>query len=192
MKKPREKNRALALLLVFLCVYSVLVSSVVADDVRDDAAKRLRIEVLYKDYQKDFTDVVAVSAERAITLAGPERLLFVDVRKQAEQEVSMLPGAITDKEFLKNPGAYKGHLVIAYCTIGYRSGEFARKLQKKEIPVLNLRGGILAWIHAGGKVYKQGKAVTPRTRLWQKVGPGTVSLQINQRINFLNTKLNFS
>jgi hypothetical protein len=25
--------------------------------------------------------------------------------------------------------------------------------------VLNLRGGILAWIHAGGKVYKQGKAV---------------------------------
>ena len=91
--------------------------------------------------------------------ADPERLLFVDVRKEAEQEVSMLPGAITDKEFLKKPGAYRDRLVIAYCTIGYRSGGFAQKLQKKSIPVLNLQGGILVWLHAHGKVYKHGKAV---------------------------------
>ena len=28
-------------------------------------------------------------------------------------------------------------------------------LEKAGIPVYNLRGGILAWIHAGGKVYDQ-------------------------------------
>jgi sodium/bile acid cotransporter 7 len=60
---------------------------------------------------------------------------------------------------MKKPEAYRDHLVISYCTIGYRSGELAQKLQKKDIPVLNLGGGILAWLHAGGKVYKQGKAV---------------------------------
>jgi rhodanese-related sulfurtransferase len=159
MKKPWEKNRAFALLLVLIFACSILVSNVVADEVRDDSAKRRRIEALYKDYQNDFPNVADISAERAMTPADPERILFVDVRKQAEQEVSMLPGAITDKEFLKKSGAYRDRLVIAYCTIGYRSGEFAQKLRKKGIPVLNLRGGILAWLHAGGKVYKQGKAV---------------------------------
>ena len=157
--KNSKKNGAFVLLLVFLCVCSFLVPGVVADEIRDDAAKRRRIDALYKDYQKNFPHVADISAERVMTPADPERLLFVDVRKQAEQEVSMLPGAITDKEFLKKPGAYRDRLVIAYCTIGYRSGGFAQKLQKKSIPVLNLQGGILVWLHAHGKVYKHGKAV---------------------------------
>jgi sodium/bile acid cotransporter 7 len=159
MKKPGGSSRTFALLLGFICVCSVLASRVVAYEVRDDAAKQRRIEALYKDYRKDFPGVADISAERAMTTAEPERILFVDVREQAEQDVSMLPGAITDNEFLKKPTAYKDHLVVAYCTIGYRSGKFAQKLRKKEIPVLNLRGGILAWLHAGGKVYKQGQAV---------------------------------
>jgi sodium/bile acid cotransporter 7 len=159
MKKPWKNYRAFALLLVLIFACYSLVSNVVADEVRDDAAKLRRIEALYKNYRKDFPDVSDISAEQAMTPADPERLLFVDVRKQAEQAVSMLPGAITDKEFLKKPEAYRDHLVISYCTIGYRSGELAQKLQKKDIPVLNLGGGILAWLHAGGKVYKQGKAV---------------------------------
>jgi rhodanese-related sulfurtransferase len=159
MKKPGGKNRALALLLAFVCVCSAPASSVVAAEIPDDAAKRHMIQALYEDYQKDFPGVADISAAQVMISAGSERLLFVDVRKPAEQEVSMLPGAITDREFLKNPAAYQDHLVIAYCTIGYRSAEFARKLQKKEIAVLNLRGGILAWLHAGGKVYNRGQAV---------------------------------
>jgi hypothetical protein len=65
----------------------------------------------------------------------------------------MLPGAITEKEFMDNFKSYQDHIKIAYSTISYRSGKFAQKLQKEGIPVYNLRGGILAWVHDGGKVY---------------------------------------
>ena len=59
----------------------------------------------------------------------------------------------TENEFIKDPAKYKDAVKIAYCTISYRSGKFAQKLQKKGIPVYNLKGGILAWVHDGGKVY---------------------------------------
>jgi len=36
---------------------------------------------------------------------------------------------------------------------------FAQELGKQNVDVLNLRGGILAWLHAGGRVYRQGRAV---------------------------------
>ena len=67
----------------------------------------------------------------------------------------MLPGAITEKEFMDNFKSYDDYVKIAYCTISYRSGIFAQKLQKEGIAVYNLRGGILAWVHDGGKVYNQ-------------------------------------
>jgi sodium/bile acid cotransporter 7 len=35
----------------------------------------------------------------------------------------------------------------------------AEKLQKQDIRMVNLRGGILAWLHAGGAVYRDGKPV---------------------------------
>ena len=160
MNIPGANTRALALLLGFVWACSFHASPVVAAEIPADAAKRHMIEALYEDYRKDFPGVADISAEQAMISADSERLLFVDVRKQAEQEVSILPGAITDREYLKNPAAYRDHLVIAYCTIGYRSAEFAHKLhQEQEIPALNLRGGILAWLHAGGKVYKKGQAV---------------------------------
>jgi sodium/bile acid cotransporter 7 len=69
----------------------------------------------------------------------------------------MLSGAITDKAFLENPTAYEDYRVIGYCTISYRSGKLAQRLKQRGIHMLNLRGGILAWLHAGGKVYKDGK-----------------------------------
>ena len=68
-------------------------------------------------------------------------------------EVSMLPHAITQEEFLKDPGKYKDKTVVAYCTISYRSGKFAEEMAKKGIPILNLKGGLLAWVLEGGKVY---------------------------------------
>ena len=67
----------------------------------------------------------------------------------------MLPGAISVKEFLRNYKSYDDHVKIAYCTISYRSGKFAEKYQNESIPVYNLRGGMLAWLHEGGKIYDQ-------------------------------------
>ena len=91
----------------------------------------------------------------------------MDIRKSKEQKVSILPGALTEKEFNKNVEKYRDHTIIGYCTISYRSGKLARKLKKRGIRMLNLKGGLLAWVHEGGKVY-DAKGETKRVHVYQK------------------------
>ena len=123
-----------------------------ADDM-SDAEKRAKIEAMYKNYKKDFPDVQDIGPAEAMRLLQEGKALFIDVREEKEQQVSMLPGAVTEKQFLENPGQYRGRTLIAYCTISYRSGKLAARLKKEGIPILNLRGGLLAWVHDGGRVY---------------------------------------
>ena len=120
-----------------------------------DEVKRQKIEDLYNGYKKQFPDVQDLSVQNAMNLAADRRTVLIDIREPGEQQVSMLPGAITEKEFMNNPSKYKDAVKIAYCTISYRSGKFAQKLQENRIAVYNLRGGILAWVHDGGKIYDQ-------------------------------------
>jgi rhodanese-related sulfurtransferase len=121
-----------------------------------DAEKRQKIEAMYKGYKQKFPEVQDISPREAMKLAEGGKVVFIDVRQTKEQAISMLPGAIPDKEFLKNPDKYKDYVKIAYCTISYRSGKFAQKLRKDHIIVYNLQGGLLAWVHDGGKVYHNG------------------------------------
>ena len=41
---------------------------------------------------------------------------------------------------MKNTDAYRNYTIVAYCTIGYRSGKFVEKLQKRVFRHLILRG----------------------------------------------------
>ncbi|UCD79835.1 MAG: rhodanese-like domain-containing protein [Desulfobacterales bacterium] len=127
----------------------------VSSDDLTDAVKRQKVESLYNGYHNKFPEVLDVTPQQAMNLIADQKSVFIDIREPDEQQVSMLPGAITEKEFLNNFKSYEDHVKIAYCTISYRSGKFAQKLQKEGIPVYNLRGGILAWVHDGGKVYNQ-------------------------------------
>ena len=127
----------------------------VSSDDLTDAVKRQKVEQLYNGYHAKFPDVLDVTPQQAKQLIADQKSVFIDVREKNEQQVSMLPGAITEKEFMDNFKSYDDYVKIAYCTISYRSGMFAQKLQKQGIPVYNLRGGILAWVHDGGKVYNQ-------------------------------------
>lgn len=124
-----------------------------AADAAADAKKRARIEAMYRGYQKDFPEVEGIDPPEAMQLMREGKAVFVDVREPEEQRVSMLPGAITEQELLKNIQKYKDRILIGYCTISYRSGKLAQKLRDRGIVMLNLRGGLLAWVHAGGKVY---------------------------------------
>ena len=128
--------------------------SLSSDDL-NDGDKRQKIEDMYNGYKKQFPDVRDLSAQTVMILTAEQKAVLIDIREPREQQVSMLPGAVTEKEFMNNPAKYKDAVKIAYCTISYRSGKFAQKLQEKGIPVYNLRGGILAWVHAGGKIYDQ-------------------------------------
>ena len=150
--------------IILICVVGLLSvvsfsDSLGADISLADRVKQQKIDELYEYYKRGFRGVADVSAGQILQLTGREKVIFVDIRKAKEQVVSMLPGAITEKEFRKNPGTYKGYHIIGYCTIGFRSGKLARKFEKKGIRMFNLRGGILAWLHAGGTVYKDGEPV---------------------------------
>ncbi len=127
-----------------------------AADRMNDAEKRAKIEAMYRNYKKDFADVEDIEPAAAMQLLKEDRALFIDVRDEREQEISMLPGAVTEKEFLRDPAKYGGRTLIGYCTISYRSGKLAAKLKKEGILLLNLRGGMLAWIHDGGKLCDRG------------------------------------
>ena len=74
-----------------------------------------------------------------------ERFVIVDVRAKSETDVSIIPGAITKAEFEKTKSQHQGKMVIAYCTVGCRSGTFAKKLRSNGWNAWNYKGSILDW-----------------------------------------------
>ena len=123
---------------------------------RTDDWKRERIEELYAEYRASFPDVPQVTVAQLLTESGVGKVVIVDSRATAEQEVSMIPGAIPASQFDRQSGRYKDRKVVVYCTIGYRSGLYAKKLVERGYRAANLKGGILAWVHAGQSVAGRG------------------------------------
>ena len=78
-----------------------------------------------------------------------EPLQFVDVRSEEEMAVSMLPGAITRREYERNPEAYEDARIVPYCTVGARSGKYTRELRERGITAVNYRGSIIDWVEHG-------------------------------------------
>jgi len=136
-------------------------------DPADDGERHQKIESMYSDYKKrSFPGVIDVEPRLAMDLAKRGSVVFVDVRTPEEQRVSMIPGAVTDAHFVENVEKYKDDIIIGYCTISYRSGKLARKLREERgITMYNLRGGLLAWTHDGGKVVDQ-KGETKRIHVY--------------------------
>lgn len=98
---------------------------------------------------------ISVDEVRA-RLARGDQVVFLDVREAEEYAVSSCPGARhvppDGVDGLDFPGD-SAATVVAYCTVGYRSGLAAVKLQQRlGRPVFNLEGGIIAWFNQGGEV----------------------------------------
>ena len=134
---------------------------------RSNIEKRDIVHKMYAAYKKDFPGVRDISPKDAMALVKANKAVFVDVRKPAEMRVSMLPNAVTQDQFLRDPQKYSDKTVIGYCTISFRSGKFAEKMAKKGISIYNLEGGILAWVLEGGKVY-DAKGETKRIHVYGK------------------------
>jgi rhodanese-related sulfurtransferase len=145
---------------VILCsviVGAVFLASQSAEETMSDAEKRQRIEALYEKYERKFPQVEGIRAvDLKADLERGRRVVLVDVRKPEEQAVSMIPGAITQQEFEEQEESHQGETIVTYCTAGYRSGLYAKKLQKRGWQVLNLEGSLLAWTHAGGTLVDDG------------------------------------
>ena len=134
----------------------------------NDASQHDRVMRMYREYAEEFPLVKGISVTEL--QQRQLELVLVDVRSPEEIAVSFIPGAITKEKFEDNLDKYRDATVVVYCTIGYRSGKYAQKLQQQGIEALNLEGSLLAWSHVGGKLVNQTgatKQIHVFDRQWQ-------------------------
>jgi sodium/bile acid cotransporter 7 len=181
IKKGVKQWPTIALLSSLLIVILGPAVSASGDRQLSDAEKKGVVYRLYAGYKKEFPAVKDISPQRAMELMNQNMVVFVDTRKPAEIAVSKLPGAVSKPDFLSDPDRYQNMTIVAYCTISYRSGVFAREMSKQGITVMNLQGGILAWILEGGKVYGKSGEVVKRVHVygdkWDYVPAGYESVK---------------
>ncbi|MHC4948210.1 MAG: rhodanese-like domain-containing protein [Planctomycetota bacterium] len=122
----------------------------------DNAARRRNIDTLYDKVRRGFAGINEVSVDELPALRRERDVILVDVRTPEEQAVSMIPGAITARAFEANEAEHAGRTVVAYCTIGGRSGRYTQELAARGWDAYNLKGAILAWTHADGPLEDAG------------------------------------
>lgn len=144
------------------CLLVILVGTelfpATADRRLSDSDKKDAVYEMYRNYKRDdFPGVPDISPDSAMALADSGWVVFVDDRTDAEREVSTLPGAVSREEFVEHIDRYRDATIVAYCTISYRSGGFVQEMAGRGLKIYNLRGGILAWLLEGGRVYHDGE-----------------------------------
>lgn len=88
-----------------------------------------------------------------------DRPWLLDARAPEEYAVSHLPGAIRvakPEDAVKQIGAGQpARAVVVYCSVGYRSADFAARLQSHGITnVFNLEGSIFQWANESRPLFR--------------------------------------
>jgi sodium/bile acid cotransporter 7 len=119
---------------------------------RTNEERRAEVERLFSEFAPKFPGAPEITAEKLMRDLASEGkpVVVVDVRTEAEQDVSVIASALRKSDFEARKDEFRNHVVVAYCTIGYRSGQYVEKLRAERFDAYNLRGSILAWTHAGG------------------------------------------
>ena len=101
--------------------------------------------------------------ELAAWLNDPKRdkPILLDVRTEKEFAVSHLHGATRVEPSAKAENVLAqlpaGRPVVTYCSVGYRSSEFAERLRKAGVAsVYNLEGSIFQWANEGRAIEADG------------------------------------
>lgn len=101
--------------------------------------------------------------------------VLLDVRTKAEYDVSHIHGArrIDPSEPARAINLPKDEPIVTYCSVGYRSGGFAKKLQEAGYTnVQNMAGSIFQWANEGRPVERDGQRVSkvhPYNATWGKL-----------------------
>lgn len=124
-----------------------------------------------------FPDVPTITTtELAKRLDQPDPPVLLDVREQAEYAISQLKGA-RHVDVFRDLADIKRSLpltteIVVYCSVGYRSAEAVRELQRAGFQkVFNLSGSIFAWANEGRPVYRGRMIVLevhPYDAIWGK------------------------
>ena len=147
MKRLIAVTITIIILTSFGCQQNVVVKS--------ELDKRSLVATMYQKYAEEFPQVQGITVEDLQQLQRQgKNIVLVDVRSPKERKVSIIPGAIALEEFEENLEQYSSDtaMIVAYCTIGYRSGKYAKKLRQQGINILNLEGSLLAWSHSQGEL----------------------------------------
>ena len=171
IKLPIQRCLNLTVSIIILLAVSSCQNVNVAE--QSEEWKQDKIAALYQGYVREFPLVegIGVKELQQLQQEGKE-VVLVDVRSPEEIAVSIIPGAITQQEFAANIEQYKNSIVVAYCTIGYRSGKYADLWRQQGIRLLNLEGSLLAWSHSDGKLVNskgQTNKVHVFSRQWQLI-----------------------
>jgi rhodanese-related sulfurtransferase len=128
-----------------------------------------------RDIPKKYPEVPHMTVE---SLAATNRagLLLVDVREEKEYRVSHLKDAIYSQSaeaIAERMARTNYHAAVIYCSIGYRSADMVRELQKLGVTnAYNLEGSIFEWANDGHPVYDSNgvaRVVHPYNRLWGRL-----------------------
>jgi rhodanese-related sulfurtransferase len=147
---PRFAHRLLPLLTVAVAT----LSSPAASQAADPSSLRRLISMRFPGLDwlgtADLAEWLANESAPAPTL--------LDAREEAEYVVSHIEGAVRidpDAKGTDLPTLESDAPVVVYCSVGYRSGAIARRLEKSgHTRVFNLTGGIFAWANEGRPVYR--------------------------------------
>lgn len=130
-------------------------------------ARAAHARTLYDAFQPAFAAVTALTADALRdAMAQADGPVLVDVRSLAERRVSTLAGAVPAQEFMVNGDAWRGRPIVAFCTLGVRSGAWAAERHADGLTVVNLEGGLLAWTHARGALVTPDGAPTRRLHVY--------------------------
>ncbi|HVX60231.1 MAG TPA: rhodanese-like domain-containing protein [Pirellulales bacterium] len=116
---------------------------------RSDAERLRRIDKMYAICRRMLPAAPEISPAELVERRRREKIVVVDVRSPQERAVSMIPGAISREEFEAHQQDYREAPIVAYCTLGFRSGRYVAELRRKQFDASNLAGAILAWTHTG-------------------------------------------
>lgn len=112
----------------------------------NEEKKRIARQLL-ASYASKF-DINVISTTEIMNLRRRnEEIILVDVRDKDEMDVSVIPGSISKEKFLQDYelSLSKSHLIVPYCTIGYRSGVFATELRARGFTNVSNGEGVLLW-----------------------------------------------
>jgi rhodanese-related sulfurtransferase len=116
------------------------------------------VDSMRKSIDKKYPDVKTIEAKDLILKRSQKSFsgIIVDCRTTDEMKVSMIGGAAPLEMFDKIKTNFKDKVIYTYSTVGSRAAQYAQKLTQEGFNAVNLSGGILTWLHAGGDLKKAG------------------------------------
>ncbi len=134
-------------------------------------ARKDYVEKKFRQFKEEnFPETHDITVKQLLNFQkeGKTKFILIDVRSKKERDVSIIPGALSPHDFEANRDHYEdGHTTVAYCTAGYRSGLYAKKLQENNMPVFNLVGGVIAWA-LEGQIFTDSDGECRRVHVYNK------------------------